>query len=101
VDTRSDPRSTDQSLRVARQVAVLCRSEGGPSVSQNTEEGTLTITFALDAKDAKDALERAGEIFAEGANATELAPSEVLDVEASVVRVEEADDTAEREPVPA
>ena len=71
--------------------------EGGPSVSQNFEHGTLSVTFALDADDAKEAVERSVEIFVEAANATGLPATKVLDIDASVVEAE----TGEREPVPA
>ena len=92
----SDPQNGERFMDAFMQVF----AEGGPSVLQNTEAGTLTITFALDANDAKAALGRAGRVFAEGANATGLPPTEVLEVEAAVVRVAEADSPA-REPVPA
>lgn len=59
--------------------------EGGPSVTQNTKDGTLTITFAFDAADAKEAIAKGIDIFTEGANASGLPATDVLDVEASVV----------------
>jgi hypothetical protein len=64
--------------------------EGGPSVSQNTRTGTLTITFSLGAGDARDAVTEAIDIFAAGVAAAELAPTDVLDIEVSA---EAADDT--------
>ncbi len=54
--------------------------EVGPVVSQNLRTGELTITFSLDAEDANDAFERGRPIFTEGAEATGLDPSEVIDV---------------------
>lgn len=74
--------------------------QGGPSVSQNFQDGTLTVTFALDADDARDAVEKAVRIFGAGAAATQLPASDVVDVEASVVEA----DTGEHsnlDPVPA
>lgn len=68
--------------------------EGGPSVSQNTETGTLTILFSLDAEDAREAVGRALDIFGSAMAETDLEPTAVLDVEASV-------ETAERELQPA
>lgn len=59
--------------------------DGGPSVSQNTEDGTLTVTFAVDAADARDGVTRGGDIFVEGAMASGLDPIDILDIEASVV----------------
>lgn len=70
--------------------------DGGPSISQNTENGTLTITFAFDAQDAKEAIERGVEIFVEGMETTGLPTTDVLDVEASVVA--EREDTRELQP---
>lgn len=74
--------------------------EGGPSVAQNVATGTLTMTFAFDAEDAKDAVERGVEVFVEGANATGLPATEVLAVEAAIVTAE-ASGVAPPEPVPA
>jgi hypothetical protein len=75
--------------------------EGGPSISQNFEDGTLTVTFAFDAEDARHAVEQAIAIFNTGANNTGLPPTDVLDVEASVVPAEQPEDTPALEPVPA
>ena len=69
--------------------------EGGPSVSQNLRGGTLTVTFALDAADAKEAVSAGIEIFGRGAAASGLPPTDVLDVEASVVPAEEPDEAPE------
>jgi hypothetical protein len=74
--------------------------EGGPSVSQNFEDRTLTVTFALDADDANAAVQQSIEIFTDAAAATGLPVTSVLDVEASVVEA----DTGEHavpDPVPA
>lgn len=72
--------------------------EGGPSISQNLETGSLTITFALEAGDAKEALDRGLEVFADGAARTGLEPTAVLDLEASVVRWQEPEAVPELQP---
>lgn len=70
---------------------------GGPSVSQDTGAGTLTVTFALDAKDAKEAIEEGLRVFVAGASESGLRPTDVLDIEASVVAAEESE-AAELQP---
>lgn len=72
--------------------------EGGPAVSQNTADGNLTITFALDAQDAKEALERGLDVFAAGMTATGLLLTDVLDIEASVVPAEDSEAVRELAP---
>lgn len=75
--------------------------ETGPSVSQNTREGTLSVTFGVDSDDAKEAIDRARRIFADGATASGLKPSQVVNFEASLVAAEEPEPVEAREPVPA
>src|SRR4051812_5050351 len=75
-------------------------AEGGPSVSQNLQDGTLTVTFALDAEDAKTALQQSIEIFADAAVDTGVEPITVLDIEASVVDAETGEHSM-ADPVPA
>ena len=75
--------------------------EVGPSVSQNTQNGTLRVTFSLEAEDVNAALESSRRIFMEGAEATGLAPSEVLRVEAERVSDDELAEDDAREAVPA
>jgi hypothetical protein len=58
--------------------------EVGPSVSQNTADGTLRVTFSFDAEDAKDALAKAIDIFSEGAIASGLPATEILAYEISL-----------------
>jgi hypothetical protein len=74
--------------------------EGGPSVSQNLKEGTLTVTFALDAEDANAGVKEGIQIFVDAWAATELPASRILDVEASVVDAETGEH-AEVDAVPA
>jgi len=76
-------------------------AEGGPAVSQNTADGTLTITFAFDAQDAEDAIATGLKVFREGYTESGLPSSEVLDIEASVVPAEERDSEDIRELAPA
>jgi len=75
--------------------------ESGPSVSQNTVSGALTITFAFDASDARDALDKAKDLFARGIDESGLDVTDVLDIEASVVPATEDEETGERELQPA
>lgn len=67
-----------------------------PVVSQNTAEGTLTVSFTVEAEDAFAAGPVGGQIFAEGANASGLPVTEVLDV--TVTHVEVESDTRELQP---
>lgn len=58
--------------------------EVGPVVSQNVETGELSVTFSLEADDMKSAVSHGIDIFAEGAVASGLAPTEVVDLNASL-----------------
>lgn len=66
-------------------------AEGGPSVSQNLRDGTLTITFALEAEGVNEAVSRAVEVFEQGVAASDLPRAPVLDVEGSLVSASEAE----------
>jgi hypothetical protein len=70
--------------------------EAHPIVSQDTSEGTLAVTFSVNAEDAFAAGPVGGEIFIEGANASGLPASEVLDV--SVTHAEIESETRELQP---
>ncbi|HVE69631.1 MAG TPA: hypothetical protein VNB64_13735 [Solirubrobacteraceae bacterium] len=72
--------------------------EGGPSVAQNVASGALTVTFALDAVDARDAVERGVRVFADGVRATELPPTEVLAIESCSIDEDSREHAARREP---
>jgi hypothetical protein len=63
--------------------------EVGPSVSQNIAEGTLSVTFSLDAADADQALEFGRPIFVAGGDASGLTPTNIISVEAHLVRAED------------
>ena len=75
--------------------------EVGPSVSQNTAVGTLSVTFSLDAADANDAYERGREVFADGVRASSLAPTPIVGLEIELVPADELDPADEPEPLPA
>jgi hypothetical protein len=59
--------------------------ETGPVVSQDRETGSLSVTFALPADDANQAIDRARRVFRDGVSASGLEPSAVLGVEAVLV----------------
>lgn len=71
--------------------------ESTPVVSQDTAEGTLTVSFSVEAEDAFAAGPVGGQIFAEGANASGLPVSEILDV--SVTHAEIESETRVLQPV--
>ena len=73
--------------------------EVGPSVSQNTETGTLSMTFSLDATDAKSAVEEGVRIFATAMGNAGFEPTQVLSIESFVVPDEEETPAEEAEPV--
>ena len=75
--------------------------EVGPSVSQNTADGTLSVTFALDAEEPNEAFEQAWPVFRDGANASGLEATEILSVNVSRVPVEEFETADAPEPVSA
>jgi hypothetical protein len=63
--------------------------EVGPVVSQNVQTGQLVVTIALEARDVTDAVGRGVPIFVEGLEASELPPSDVLDISAALIRADE------------
>lgn len=60
--------------------------ETGPVVSGSEETGELSVTFALDAHDAREADERGAVIFADGGKASGVASAS--DAEIVGIRVE-------------
>lgn len=62
--------------------------EAHPVVSQNTVEGTLTVSFSVEAEDVFAAGPVGGQIFAEGANVSGLPVSEVIDVSVTHAEIE-------------
>jgi hypothetical protein len=75
--------------------------ETGPSVSQDIETGTLSVTFGIEADDAENAFDVARPIFGSGAAASGLDPSEILNIEVSLVQPDECEAPDLREPIPA
>ncbi|MBA3371166.1 MAG: hypothetical protein H0T96_06910 [Thermoleophilaceae bacterium] len=73
-------------------------AEGGPSIAQNLQDGTLTVTFAFDAEGVNEGVTAAIDIFERGIDQTGLPRPDVLDVEASVVSVDESEGARELEP---
>ena len=72
--------------------------ELGASVAQNTATGHLSVTFSINASDIHDAVERAREVFATGAAASGLEPSEVVDLAASLATAEQYEPERELQP---
>jgi hypothetical protein len=62
--------------------------ESHPVVSQNTAEGTLTVSFSVEAEDAFAAGPVGGRIFTDGAMASGLPRSEILDVSVTHAQIE-------------
>lgn len=71
-------------------------AEGGPVVSQNTEDGTLTVAFALGAASFDEVAQRASQVFTDSANATGLPATDVLSAQVELIERAESP-----EPVPA
>jgi hypothetical protein len=62
--------------------------EAGPVVSQNTKDGTLTVTIAVEATDPWAATNLGSEILAAGFDKAQLALTPVLDVCVTAVEYE-------------
>jgi hypothetical protein len=73
--------------------------ETGPVVSQNIRTGELSVTFSVDAEDVLDAVQRAREVFLEGATASGLMPTPVIEISAAAVREPTPQTLAERQPI--
>jgi hypothetical protein len=73
--------------------------EVGPVVSQNVQTGRLDVTIAVDGADITEALGKGVPIFIEGLGASELPPSDVLEISAALIPAGELDEA--REPQPA
>ena len=71
--------------------------EVGPVVSQNTETGSLTVTIAVAAADASEAVKEAIPIFLEGLVKSGLAPANTLEISAGPITSEEQEDVRELE----
>jgi hypothetical protein len=75
---------------------ITTHPEVGAVVDQNTETGELSVTYSVDAEDFSTVAERGSSIFAEGATASGLEPTEVINATFDVVRAE--DDARELQP---
>ena len=77
---------------------IAVHPEVGPVVSQNTDSGTLSVTFSLEAEDINLAVEKAITIFMNGATESELEPTEVIDLSASLAAAEHYEGDRELQP---
>jgi hypothetical protein len=66
--------------------------EVGPVVSQNVQTGRLVVTIAVDGTDITDALGKGVPFFIDGLGASKLAPSDVLDISASLIPTDELEE---------
>jgi hypothetical protein len=64
---------------------IATHPETGPVVDQNLETGELSITFSFEAEDFREAAERGGAIFNDGANSSGLEPTDFISAQVSVV----------------
>lgn len=71
--------------------------EVGPVVSQNTETGSLSVTIALAAADASEAVKEAIPIFLEGLMKSGLSPANTLEISAGPITSEEQEEVRELE----
>lgn len=71
--------------------------EAGPVVSQNTETGSLSVTIAVQAADASEAVKEAMPIFVEGLAKSGLSPANTLEISAGPITSEEQEDVRELE----
>jgi hypothetical protein len=56
--------------------------EAGPVVTQNPEDGTLTMSFTVEAEDPTGAISAAAEVFRLAADVTGLPETEIIEVRA-------------------
>jgi hypothetical protein len=56
--------------------------EAGPVVTQNGDDGTLTMSFAVEAEDPTGAISAAAEVFRLAADVTGLPETEIIEVRA-------------------
>lgn len=64
--------------------------EVGPVVSANLESGELSITWAIEAADARDAYERSTPVYLESINASNVPEAPPVGVEIVAVHTEQA-----------
>jgi hypothetical protein len=56
--------------------------EAGPVVTQNAEDGTLTMSFTVEAEDPTGAISAAAEVFRLAADVTGLAETPIIEIRA-------------------
>ena len=57
-------------------------SEAGPVVTQNADDGTLTMSFTVEAEDPTGAISAAAEVFRLAADVTGLAETTIIEIRA-------------------
>jgi hypothetical protein len=72
--------------------------EAGPVVSQNVQTGRLVVTIAVDGLGITEALGKGVPIFIDGLGASELPPSDVIDISASLIPADELNEAKELQP---
>lgn len=72
--------------------------DSGPVVSQNVEAGRLVVTIAVEGLDITEALSKGVAIFIDGLGASELPPSDVVDISASLIPADELEEARELQP---
>jgi hypothetical protein len=89
-----DPESGDSLVSAFYEVA----PEADAVSDQNTATGTLAVTFVIDAENVEHAVRDGFRLFATAAKRAQLKPTKVIAVHGEACA---ADDTVEREAVPA
>jgi hypothetical protein len=80
---------------------ITTHPEVGPVVDQNTETGEMSVTYSFEADDFSTAAKLGSEVFEDGANASGLEPTELINADFSVVDEHELADEDVRELQPA
>jgi len=80
---------------------VTTHPEVGPVVSQDTEVGTMTVTFSIEAASLDEALDLGRPVFIEGASASDLKPPDAISMNASLIEKDQEDAPPKRELQPA
>jgi hypothetical protein len=93
-DLGRDPENGERLL----EALIKTHPEAGPVVSQNTQTGRLDVTIAVEGTDIAEALVIGVPIFVDGLGASKLAPSDVVDISASVIPADELDEAGELQP---
>jgi hypothetical protein len=72
--------------------------EAGPVVSQNVRTGRVVVTIAVEGTDITEALAKGVPIFVDGLGASKLPPSDLVDINASLIPADELDETKALQP---